>query len=65
MEKEDNGKYNPKKKQGRAPNFKCVFPDFHKDSDEHTPCGFCGLKYCSENLVLKGGWIRCQKCDTW
>ena len=61
-EKEGNAKYIPKKKQGRAPNF--VFPDLHKESDEHTPCGFCGLKWRSVHFVLKGGWIRCQKCDT-
>ena len=65
MEKEGNVKYIPKKEQGPTPNFNIVFPDLHKDSDVHTPCGFCGLKYCSVHFVLKGGRIRCQKCDTW
>ena len=63
VEKEGNSKYITKKKQGGAPNF--VFPDLHKDSEEHTQCGLCGLKYCSVHFVLQGGWIRCQKCDTW
>jgi hypothetical protein len=64
MEKEGNAKYIPKKKQGWAPNVNGLFPDIHQDSDEHTPYGFRGLKYCSVHFALKGGWIRCQKCDT-
>jgi hypothetical protein len=65
MEKEGNAKSTPKNKKRRAPNSKGAFPDLHEDSDENTPCGFCGLKYCSVHTVQKGDWIRCQKCDTW
>jgi hypothetical protein len=62
MEKEGRAKSIPKQEQRRAPNVKGVLPDLHEDSDENTPCGLCGLKYCSVHCVQKGDWIRCQKC---
>jgi hypothetical protein len=35
------------------------------ENEENLPCGFCGVKYCEEKSVLKGEWIRCQRCKTW
>jgi hypothetical protein len=55
------------KKEPRAPNVMGVLPALHEHSDEHTPCEFCGMKYCSVGLhcVQRGNWIRGQKYDTW
>jgi hypothetical protein len=44
-----------KKKRRRERNIKGVLPDLHKDSDENSSCGFCGLKYCSVHYVQLGG----------
>jgi hypothetical protein len=64
MEKEGNAKSIPKKKHCRAPSVKDASPVLHEDDDKNTPCGFCGLKYCSVQSVQKGDWIRCHKCVT-
>jgi hypothetical protein len=53
----------PKRKKRQALNIKGVFTDIHEESDENTPYGFCGLKYCSVQSVQKDDWICSQKCE--
>jgi len=31
-----------------------VFPHFQEDSEEQTPCEFCGLIYCALHCVTTG-----------
>jgi hypothetical protein len=50
LEKDSKVKFISKKKQRRASNLKSVYPGFHEDIDENTPCGFCGFS----TLCAKG-----------
>jgi len=65
MGKEGKAKSMRKKKHRRALNVWApnIWP--HEDSNEHTPCDFCGLKNSSVNSVQKDDCISWQKCDTW
>ena len=57
LKKEKNGKAKStsKKKQRRSPIVKGVFPDFDENSDEHSSCDICGLKYCTVQCTFCKG----------